>query len=103
MSAIKSASRKPKVDVRQAANAAADYFKMLFPNVGKFSLEEVELSDDEHFWWITLGFETHDRDFRPNWAKNLEELYGKPRTKYKRFKVDSRTGRVVAMKIPQLG
>lgn len=93
MPAITTAPKKPKVDARVAANAAAEYFKELYPTVTAFSLEEVELSEDGTHWMITLSFEIPPQSlmqFQP------------PRTKFKVFKVDAKTGRVVAMKIRKL-
>jgi len=96
MPAITTAAKKPKVDARAAASAAAAYFKELYPNVTAFSLEEVELSEDGTHWLITLSFE-----IRPV-PQTLNALFQPPRTKFKLFKVDAKTGRVVAMKIRKL-
>ena len=87
---------KPKVDVQQAAQAAATYFKKLFGDVKGFSLEEVERSEDGQFWMITLSYDA---------PKNRLEAGAKflpPRTKFKVFKVDTQSGEVVAMKIRSL-
>jgi hypothetical protein len=85
---------EPKLDVAQAANAAARYFKTLYPNVQKFSLEEVDRTEDEKFWLITLSFEVKNGG-----GKNLVSPFAPPATKYKVFKVDVETGRVMSMKI----
>ena len=90
--------RAPKVDARTAANAAAAYFKELYSNVTAFSLEEVELSEDGTHWLITLSFEIPATPSR----SNVVWPFQPPKTKYKVFKVDSKTGRVVAMKIRRL-
>lgn len=96
MPAIHVASRKPKVDARAAANAAAEYFKELYPTVTAFSLEEVELSEDGTHWLITLSFEI------PHTQSLGIMAFQPPRTKFKVFKVDAKTGRVMAMKIRKL-
>ncbi|HEX3799917.1 MAG TPA: hypothetical protein VH413_14580 [Verrucomicrobiae bacterium] len=90
------------LDVRQAAKSAMEYSQALFPTAINFSLEEAELSEDEKYWLITLGFETPNG--KPKVAKsnhiNLESLLlGGPKAKYKIFKVDATTGKVVSMKI----
>lgn len=98
MEAIKepTSKRKKLIDARVAAQAASAYFSDLYPNVSSFSLEEVELSDDGNHWQITLGFDIADGTgmvpfpFRP------------PKTKFKVFKVDAHTGKVLAMKIRKL-
>jgi hypothetical protein len=95
MSAPKKAAR---IDARQAASAAAAYFKELYPNVVSFSLEEVELSEDGSHWLITLSFEI---PANPHLGNVLVQFQA-PKTKFKVFKVDAKTGKVVAMKIRKL-
>jgi hypothetical protein len=97
MSATLSAPKKAvRIDARQAATAAADYFKELYPNVISFSLEEVELSEDGIHWLITLSFEI------PPGRNNVMAAFQPPKTKFKVFKVDAKTGKVIAMKIRKL-
>jgi hypothetical protein len=84
------------IDVKVAAESAMNYFRRLFPNVRSFSLEEVELSDDEKYWSITLGY-----DVAANRPLIPAELLP-PTTKYKVFKVDAATGKVLSMKIRSL-
>jgi len=96
MAAAITPTRKPKIDAREAANAAAAYFKELYPSVTAFSLEEVELSDDGNYWSITLSFEI------PATNSLMPPFFQPPRTKFKVFKVDAKSGRVVAMKIRKL-
>jgi hypothetical protein len=96
MPAITTTSKKPKIDARAAASAAAAYFKELYPNVTAFSLEEVELSENGTHWLITLSF-----DIPPTQGLGMIGFLP-PKTKFKVFKVDAKTGRVVAMKIRKL-
>jgi hypothetical protein len=95
MPATATAAKKPKIDARAAANAAAAYFKELYPNVAAFGLEEVELSEDGSHWLITLSFE-----FLPSQSNRF--FLPAPKMKFKVFTVDSKTGKVVAMKIRRL-
>ena len=98
MATIRAEREKPKrVDVRQAAKAAMEYARTLFPEASGFSLEEVELSEDEKQWLITLGFEV--RKEAKSRISNLEDVLNPPRTKYKLFKVDVHSGEVQGMKI----
>ncbi len=92
---VKPSRRTKRIDARAAAHAAAAYFRELYPNVTAFSLEEVELSEDNAYWLITLSFEVVEN-------KHPLTPFHAPRTKFKVFKVDARTGRVVAMKIRKL-
>ena len=90
--------RSPRIDARAAANAAAAYFKDLYPNLKSFSLEEVELSEDGNHWLITLSFEIRETPH----LGNVLTQFQPPKTKFKVFKVDAKTGKVVAMKIRKL-
>jgi len=86
-----------KTGAREAAAAAFQYFKELFSpsEIRSVTLEEVELSEDGKTWLITLGYEFLSKS-------GLTAVFGPPKTKYKVFRVDARSGRVVAMKIREL-
>lgn len=107
--------RKPrtsdrKLEAKQAATLALEYFKELFPNAtgSNVTLEEVELLEDENCWLITLGFDEPPRT-RTSAAeispinKSFADIFGKssPTKRFKVFKVDARTGKVISMKNPQ--
>ncbi len=81
-----------------AASAAAAYFTELYPSAKSFSLEEVELAEDGNHWLITLSFEV------PKTPRMGDVVFPfqPPITKFKVFKVDAKTGKVVAMKIRKL-
>ena len=91
------AKEKNQIDARGAALAAANYFQKIYSDATAFSLEEIELSADEAYWLITLSFEYRPRS-GTGWAASLQP----PKTKYKVFKVDARTGKVISMKIRKL-
>ena len=79
------------IDVRDAVERAVEYMRTL-PAQGDIRdvlLEEVELSDDERHWFITLSYLTTGATL----------LSGR---KYKTFKVEASTGRVIAMKIREV-
>ncbi|QQE67477.1 hypothetical protein GFS31_41900 (plasmid) [Leptolyngbya sp. BL0902] len=84
------------VDVQTATQNAARFLQNLAPQIGAeiidIRLEEVELSEDEKFWFITLGF------LRPTDAA-FAILQSQKQRDYKQFKVDAETGEVKAMKI----
>lgn len=84
------------IDVKQAAANAIKYFSGIYK--GKYrdlELEEVELSEDERYWMITLGFSPFHQDL----ARRLAEENGR---KYKLFKVDAANGEVLSMKIRKI-
>jgi len=76
-----------KITAKDAAKAAAAYFRDITDYQGPLNLEEVELTPDEKYWLITLAYE-EPKDFSFMGAK-----------KYKLLEVDTSTGEVVSMKI----
>lgn len=86
----------------EAAKAAAAYFVELFPDTqySDLMLEEVELSEDEKHWLITLSYAFQPPPPPPS---GLDKLFSKQSSrKYKIFKIDAATGKVEAMKIRNL-
>ena|SRR5437899_6632010 len=99
MAAVKEPSQKKTraIDARTAAQAAAAYLQDLYPSVTAFGLEEVELSDDGNHWQITLSFEVGQKP----WG-TVAFPFQPPKTKFKVFRVDAKTGEVVSMRIRKL-
>lgn len=81
------------IEVKQAAEAAFTYFSDLYKG-GHYNLalEEVELSNDEKYWLITLGYNPPTTGFTQLTGAGIKR-------EYKQFKIDSTTGEVVSMKI----
>jgi hypothetical protein len=77
------------INVKEAVEVAQRYFSMLYEGTTKFfpEVEEVELTEDEQFWVITLGYSP--------------DFFATDR-KYKTFKINSATGEVISMKIRTL-
>jgi hypothetical protein len=77
------------LDVREAAQRAAEYFAVLYQdqNPQAVQLEEVELAEDDSYWFITLSYPQSDFN-----VLNFKR-------KYKIFKIDAKTGDVISMKI----
>jgi hypothetical protein len=89
------------VDVKQAVNTAATYLTELYDasTLGDVMLEEVELSEAEREWHVTLGFQ------RLSKVKigNFEPLIPlRPSREYKTFTINAETGVVKSMRIRQL-
>lgn len=98
----KKQTKKNRIDVKDAAKAAAEYFVELYPDTqySDLMLEEVELSEDEKHWLITLSYASEPPPPPPS---GLEKLFSKQGSrKYKIFKIDAATGKVEAMKIRSL-
>ena len=81
------------IEVKAAANAAVAYLKQIFEEANTIQLEEVEISDDEKYWLITLSFDQKDK---------YGNSYSNRSRKYKTFKIDATTGNVLSMKIREL-
>ena len=79
------------IDVKTAVEIAVKYMKDLPAQEAQFAtlLEEVELSDDERFWFITLSYFNRD----PQFTSVVASL----QRKFKKFKIDAANGRVMAM------
>jgi len=84
------------LDAKRAVKAAGDYFHTLFRTdpSSNVSLEEVELSPDRKHWLVTLSFE----ELRRN-SPDLPAFLRVPRQRFKVFKVERASGRVVSMKM----
>ena len=80
------------IDVKEATQRARDYLLSFFPDAEKVQLEEVELTDDKAYWFITLSYEGVSHSV----ASSL--LVGKS-VRYKIFKLDAESGNVISMKI----
>jgi hypothetical protein len=100
---------RKRIDAKQAAKLALEYFNELFPNAAASNgaLEEVEFLEEENCWLITLGL---DEPPRPRTASvnplqsPLSNLFSasSPGRKFKIFKVNAKTGNVISMKIRKL-
>jgi hypothetical protein len=85
------------VDIKQAAQAASNFIIGLYSDqtISDMRLEEVELSEDERYWLITLSFS----------SPVTSNVLGFPvvgRRQYKILKVDRESGEVLSMKIREL-
>lgn len=90
------------IDVTQAIESAHRYVRKLYSesDLRELRLEEVELSEDDTRWNITLGWlESTVRGIDILISTDKRRL---PRV-YKLFEVDAKTGEVTAMKIREVG
>lgn len=90
---------EPATDVRTAVKAALSFFSESFRLVHpeNVQLEEIELSDDERHWLITVGYDDPAHASRPTLKFQLPGQRV-PR-KYKVVRVDASTGRALSVKI----
>jgi hypothetical protein len=81
------------IGVRQAVAAARDFASDLLDEekLAGITLEEVELSADDRYWLVTLGF--------PAATGRYSQFASALARDYKVFKVDAESGSVSSMKI----
>jgi hypothetical protein len=85
------------LDVRHAVKTATEFFSQVFQNgYQNLRLEEVELSEDEHYWYITLGYDLPSQ--HEGGALSLA-IGPRPTREYKTIKVDASSGNVLSVKI----
>jgi hypothetical protein len=89
------------VPLEHAVHLAADYLKQIYPNAEQGRVEEVELSDDDQLWLITLGFLLPEIDQArvEGLAGGMRGLFKRSKRIYKVFKIDRKSGEVKSMKI----
>lgn len=89
------------IDVKQAVQIAMNYVSDLYQQEGisDLALEEVELSDDEQNWYITIGF---TRQFQELTGLRLTPLTKQAKRVYKIVTVRAKDGIATSMKIREL-
>jgi hypothetical protein len=88
------------IDVKQAVQIALQYCAQLFGNQNQLRLEEVELSEDEKHWLITVGFDEPVPSRTDALGQALQGFMPKQyERKYKVVDVDAENGKVKAVKI----
>lgn len=80
------------INVKEATEKAKEHLIAFFPDAEQVQLEEVELSPDKAHWLITLSYEGDSGSV----ASSM--LVGKS-LRYKIFKLDTKSGDVISMKI----
>ncbi len=106
MEAINENISSPKINVRDATNAAISFLGEVTDKMGRelsnIRLEEVELSEDEKTWFITLGYDRlisrEQSPFEPPSLSNFKTSTPLKR-EYKIFQINSQDGAVKSMKI----
>jgi hypothetical protein len=81
------------LSINDLADIAAKYLKSFFPDADSIQLEEIEVTDDNKYWFVTLSYEGSDIPTNQNlWLPNRSR-------KFKIFKIDAKLGEVRSMKI----
>lgn len=92
------------IDVKQAIKTAFDHINDLYDEgeLKDLALEEVGLSDNERYWFVTLGFTRElSVPLERTSTSVLEAFVARQRSMrvYKVFKIDALTGQLLSMKI----
>jgi hypothetical protein len=89
------ASNTSTIDVKTAVRIATAYFDQLIQrHYSELAVEEVEKTDDDRFWLVTIGYNVISSD-----RSGLVSFQSAPVREYKIIKVDSQSGEAVSMKV----
>ena len=101
----KSSYDEPMIDMKQAVQIALEFCRNLYgqEKLAGLLLEEVELSDDEKFWLVTIGFNLGQGETSQS-STNLsgDSLTRRSDHVFKTMKVDASSGRALSLKIKKL-
>ncbi len=89
------------IDVKTAVKTAMDYVASLFDpdEILNVRLEEVDRSEDERYWHVTISFDWRYRsplEFAPNVPFRKDP---RGRREFKSVKIDAQSGEVLSMHI----
>jgi len=90
------------IDRQIAIDNSVKYAESTYNELDRLNLEEIEISDDEKFWLITLGWDVPKKTSKFLLASTDPSTIplGRPIERvYKTFYVDSKNGDVKKMKI----
>lgn len=93
------------IEVSDAIEKAMELFNVVYAeriaagDIVDVLTEEVELSHDEQYWTITLGFSRKGEINPATLGEALGQIDPKLVRKHKTFKIQAATGKIVSMKI----
>jgi hypothetical protein len=88
------------VDVKQAVTKAMDYLEDMY-QTDQFKdvlLEEVDLSEDNEFWNVTIGFTRRQETTSGGPMATLIGQSSEFKREYKVFRIDAKTGDLRSMR-----
>ncbi|MDR1819553.1 MAG: hypothetical protein LBR15_04805 [Methanobrevibacter sp.] len=85
------------IDTKQAIESSINYIRDVYEQLPDLRVEEIELSDNEEFWIITLGWDEIKKN--NNLEQAMNPLFRGVKRAYKTFFVDSESGDIKKMKI----
>jgi hypothetical protein len=95
--------KKQPISVTDAVRIATSHLYTLLAGVEDVLLEEVEITDDDRYWLVTLSFYQHVPDEQKVVTAVVPtNLFIRKSRVYKIIKIDRNTGEVRSMKIREL-
>ncbi len=88
------------VDVKEAVNKAMDYLKDMY-QIDEFKdvlLEEVDLSEDNKFWNVTIGFTRRQESTSGGPMATLIGQSAEFKREFKVFQIDAESGALRSMR-----
>ncbi len=93
------------IEMKQAVQTAMELCRNLYgqEKAADYLVEEVELTEDEKFWLVTIGFNIGQGETsQPSTSASGGSSTKKPEHIFKTMKVDANSGRALALKIKKL-
>ena len=93
------------LDIKEVVKNGVTFLKNLYENASGILVEEVEMDDQQQYWFITLSYRLTRRSSvvdEPTTLQSLAFLYPSKDRSYKTLKIDAKTGAVLSMKIREL-
>ena len=87
------------ISVKEAVSRASQYLGEVFDDLNYLRLEEVERSDDDSQWYVTLSYLLPEPPDSPLASFHLGKKYERV---YKQVVVDANSGQCQSIKIRQL-
>lgn len=89
------------VGIKEAVKNGIDFLKALYDGVSDILVEEVEMDEQQAYWFITFSYPTNRESANSPSSPlgSLSFLAPSRDRKYKTLKINSKTGAVVSMKI----
>ena len=88
-----------QVEMKKMVSTAVQFLHNVYDQVElrNVMLEEIERSEDDQHWLVTLGF---DVDFSPPPTYSITDMFNTKRERiYKTIEIDEKTGQALAMKM----
>ena len=92
------------IGIKEAAKQGADFLKNLYENAADMLVEEVEMDEQQQYWFITFSYMYKKKRTADTGTTldSLSLLYPSRERNYKTLKIDAKTGTVLSMKIREL-